>query len=159
MNEMIYARRRRSRMDLLLMILVFCLGLMVGKRYLPHEEIPGPATGAMGHVVSGLDRYSPNHFSGKYEEIIIRHFFRDRKGGFFLDVGAFHYRNGSNTYYLEKYLGWKGIAIDANKEFADDYRRNRPGTKFFAFFVSDRSDENANFFWCAIPNIQACPAA
>jgi FkbM family methyltransferase len=61
-------------------------------------------------------------------------------------VGAFHYRNGSNTYYLEKYLDWKGIAIDANKEFAQGYLENRPGTRFFCFFVSDRSDEKVDFY-------------
>jgi hypothetical protein len=70
-------------MDTLLITLAFCLGLFVGKRYLLREEIPGLSIGNMGHVVSGLDRYSPNHFSGKNEEIIIRHFFRDRRGGFF----------------------------------------------------------------------------
>jgi FkbM family methyltransferase len=143
---MIDAGRRRSRMDMFLMILVFCLGLLVGKRYLPREEIPGPAISTMGHVASALDGYSPNHFSGKNEELIIRHFFRDRRGGFFLDVGAFHYKNGSNTYYLEKFLDWKGIAIDANKEFAQGYRKNRPGTRFYWFFVSDRSDEKADFY-------------
>jgi FkbM family methyltransferase len=47
---------------------------------------------------------------------------------------------------LEKNLGWGGVAIDANGEFEKGYLDNRPKTRFFAFFVSDRSDEKADFY-------------
>lgn len=40
------------------------------------------------------------------EELVIRHFFKDRKKGFFADVGAYHWRKYSTTYYLEKHLEW-----------------------------------------------------
>jgi FkbM family methyltransferase len=92
-----------------------------------------------------LDRYVPSHYSLGNEEVIIRHFFRDRRKGIFVDVGAAHYRTGSNTYYLEKDLGWSGVAIDANKEYVKGYLKYRPGTSFFNFFVSDISDQEADF--------------
>ena len=38
------------------------------------------------------------------EELIIRDFFQDRRGGFFLDVGAAWPLRNNNTYYLEKHL-------------------------------------------------------
>ena len=47
------------------------------------------------------------------EELIIRDFFQDRRGGFFLDVGAADPDVNNTTYYLEKNLGWSGIGVDA----------------------------------------------
>jgi len=73
------------------------------------------------------------------EELIIRHFFDDRRGGFFLDVGAWQWKEASTTFYLEKHLGWTGIAIDALREFKADYLEHRPKTQFFNYAVSARS--------------------
>jgi FkbM family methyltransferase len=83
--------------------------------------------------------YGPNLYSQHDEETLIRAFFEDRKAGFFLDVGASHYEKDSTTYYLEKHLGWRGIAIDALEEFRPEYERFRPGTRFFAFFVTNQA--------------------
>lgn len=93
-----------------------------------------------------LERYGPPLYSQGIEETLIRDFFRDRRGGVFLDVGAGHYKDHGTTYYLEKHLGWSGIAIDAQADFADDYAKNRPQTKFFAYFVSDTSAPAHPFF-------------
>ena len=73
------------------------------------------------------------------EELIIRHFFDDRRGGFFVDVGAYHWKDYSTTYYLEKHLGWSGIAVDAQGRFAPGYREHRPRSRFFRFIVTDHS--------------------
>jgi FkbM family methyltransferase len=56
-----------------------------------------------------------------------------------VDVGANHFRNDSNTNYLESALGWSGIVIDPQSDFELDYLSHRPRTRFFAFFVSDES--------------------
>jgi hypothetical protein len=83
------------------------------------------------------EEYGPQHNSRGIEEWVIRDYFRDRRGGVFLDVGANHYQNESNTYFLETHLGWSGVAIDALEEFAAGYAAHRPRTRFFALFVSD----------------------
>lgn len=80
------------------------------------------------------------------EETLIRHFFSDERDGFFLDVGAAACCSDSTTHYLASRLGWTGIAIDANASYGPDYVKNRKGTKFFSFFVSDKSNEVADFF-------------
>jgi FkbM family methyltransferase len=85
-------------------------------------------------------------YSWHNEERLIRDFFADRRAGTFVDVGASHYMERSNTYYLEKNLGWKGIAVDALSRFEEGYRANRPNTSFFSFFVGDRSDGKIEFF-------------
>src|SRR5512139_1581118 len=71
-------------------------------------------------------RYGPEKNSEFNEEWIIRDFFAGRRNGVFLDVGASHYRSGSNTYYLETALGWSGIAIDPLVQFEADYLKYRP---------------------------------
>jgi len=91
-------------------------------------------------------RYFPQPVAQGFEETFIRDYFQDRRGGFFLDVGASHYRDRSTTFYLDRALGWHGIAVDAIEEFAADYAKYRPRTRFFAALVSDRSDENLEFF-------------
>ena len=71
-------------------------------------------------------RWGPKLYSEHDEEVLVRDFFQGRRDGFFLDVGAAHYMKDSNTFYLEERLGWSGIAIDANAEFAADYAKHRP---------------------------------
>jgi FkbM family methyltransferase len=93
-----------------------------------------------------VQKYGPKLYSQYDEELVIRDFFRDRKDGFFVDVGANDYRINSTTFYLEEKLGWHGIAIDALARFAQGYAEHRPNTRFFCFFVSDRSDANVDFY-------------
>ncbi len=78
-------------------------------------------------------------YSQHDEELIIRHFFDDRRDGFFVDVGSFHWWVMSTTYYLEEKLGWSGIAIDALPGLAKEYAENRPRTQFFHYIVTDHS--------------------
>lgn len=80
------------------------------------------------------------------EELIIRDFFNDHKGGIFVDVGCAHYKEMSTTYHLEEHLGWSGIAVDALAEFAIGYIKNRPNTRFFNFIVTDHSGDIEPFY-------------
>lgn len=92
-------------------------------------------------LTSGTKLYSQFN-----EELIIRHFFDDRRGGTFVDVGAWHWRDGSTTLYLEKHLGWTGIAVDAQDSVRQGYSVNRPGTRFFNYAVADRSGQRVKFY-------------
>jgi len=53
-----------------------------------------------------------------------------KKDGTFLDIGCHHYKNISNTYYLENELNWRGIGIDTHCDFEADWIQNRPNSKF-----------------------------
>jgi len=75
------------------------------------------------------------------EELIIRGLIDDRRGGFFVDVGSYHWKDMSTTYFLEKHLGWSGIAVDAQAELAAGYAENRASTKFFGYAVTEKSGE------------------
>jgi FkbM family methyltransferase len=93
-----------------------------------------------------MGRYGPTRNSEDLEEWIVRDFFKDERDGVFLDVGANHHQERSNTYYLETALNWSGVAIDALPQFADGYSRFRPRTVFLALFVSDVDDSSATLY-------------
>ena len=99
-----------------------------------------------GELESFKNKYGPNHYSEREEEWLIRDYFADRRGGVFVDVGANHYQDASKTYYLERNLGWSGIAVEPQRQFAADYERHRPLTRFRPFFVSNVSNETARLY-------------
>jgi FkbM family methyltransferase len=105
-----------------------------------------PIPGESADVQPFRARYGPDHYSQGVEEWLIRDYFKDRTGGVFLDVGANHYRDHSTTYYLEHHLGWSGIAVEAQVEFAEDYARFRPRTRFVAMFAGDADGGTVEFY-------------
>jgi len=84
------------------------------------------------------------------EELLIRHFFAGQPGGFFVDIGCAHYQNDSTTYYLEKHLGWSGIAVDARGNLSQGYRRYRPNTKFYNYLVTDHANTMDRFYMAGV---------
>ena len=103
------------------------------------REAPPSAGGDL--LATGKKLYSQND-----EELIIRDFFQDRRGGFFLDVGCYEWQHMSTTYYLEKHLGWTGIGVDANDALRAGYEQNRPGTRFEHYVVTDHSGDEMTFY-------------
>jgi FkbM family methyltransferase len=93
-----------------------------------------------------LARYGEALYSQDDEETLIRAFFDDRHHGVFLDVGAGDPVKNSTTYYLEKHLGWSGISVDALAEYAGEYQRLRPATRFFSYFVGGKAGTAHDFF-------------
>jgi FkbM family methyltransferase len=142
----------RRRFDLLEVFLISAtvavIAIMTTRAYTSAdvEEAITLAGEGVREIAPLARAYGPTHFSQFAEEWIIRDFFHDRRDGVFVDVGANDYREDSTTYYLETSLGWHGLAIDAQREYEDGYRKNRPRTKFFALFVSDQTDAIADLY-------------
>jgi FkbM family methyltransferase len=64
-------------------------------------------------------------FSQYIEDSVFFTLFQPSASGFYVDVGAFHPIEASNTYKL--YLkGWRGITIEPNPAVAKLFRRKRP---------------------------------
>ena len=127
----------------------FGSSLQTDRRERPEAPEIGTAEhlGEKGAVVwRELQRRYGTRNSRNAEEWVIRDYFQDKRGGVFLDVGAADAREWNNTYFLETSLGWSGIAIDAQPEFAREYARLRPRTRFFSLFVSDASDTVEEFY-------------
>ena len=59
------------------------------------------------------------------DKIIKNYFFKDKKHGFFVEIGAFDGIMGSNCFHFEKFLNWKGIAFEPAKIQFDKLKKNR----------------------------------
>jgi FkbM family methyltransferase len=55
-----------------------------------------------------------HEYKSQYDQdrFVNEHFFHDKQGGFFLDIGAHDGQTGSNSYFFEKELGWEGICFE-----------------------------------------------
>ena len=71
----------------------------------------------------GSDRYSRlaiNDLDRKLEKYL------DGRNGFFIECGANDGLRQSNTYWFERFRGWRGLLIEAVPDNAERCRRNRP---------------------------------
>lgn len=116
--------------------------LAFGGAILAAVTLAGPA--AADELAEFLKREKTRYSQGQQEELI-RHFFGDRRDGFFVDIGCYDYRKASTTYYLEKHLGWSGIGVDAQKKYANGWKYFRPKSRFFVYAVTDKSGETISF--------------
>jgi FkbM family methyltransferase len=101
-------------------------------------------------------------YSQHDEELLIRDFFQDKRDGVFVDLGCAWPIRGSTTYYLEKHLGWSGIAIDALAEYASQWAEVRPNAKFRHYAVTDHSGDTLTFYrhgWPAVSSLSKEQAA
>jgi FkbM family methyltransferase len=103
-------------------------------------SIAGPTelnSDVLGRLIA---RYGSDKYSQGVEELLIRDFFQDQRGGIFVDVGAYEPQKWSNTFFLEDRLEWTGVAVDALAEFAEAYRQTRPRTRYVVAFASDKDE-------------------
>ena len=71
-------------------------------------------------------------------------FFNYKKNGYFVEVGAYDGIQTSNTYYLEKELGWNGICIEANLEIFKILKQNRQSNNINVAVSSNKGLCNFN---------------
>ena len=57
-----------------------------------------------------------------------------KRNGFYVEIGAFHSKNISNTYVLEQDYNWNGISFEIVPEWTDEFNLNRKKLNFKSFF-------------------------
>ena len=125
----------------LIAALAYIAGVSVTRRQV------GPFLSRDNSEVEALARtYGPSHYSEHVEEWILKDYFKGRRAGVFVEVGANHHERSSNTFYLEKDLGWSGVAVEPQVKFAGGYREFRPRTTFVPLFISDVSNQRATLY-------------
>ncbi|HET6250834.1 MAG TPA: FkbM family methyltransferase [Tepidisphaeraceae bacterium] len=68
-----------------------------------------------------------SEFKAQYgEDRILAREFAQRTGGYFVEVGSYNGESYSNTYYLEKSLGWTGVLIEADPKLHEQGAKIRP---------------------------------
>ena len=101
------------------------------------DQIPHKYDNANLHVLRGILRqkiwncersffWNEKFFSQSGQDKILKdHFFKDKKRGFFVEIGAFDGIEGSNCFYFEKVQAWDGIAVEASKIQFNKLKKNR----------------------------------
>lgn len=79
----------------------------------------------------------------------------DIKDGLFIEVGANDGISQSNTLYFEKYVGWRGLLIEAIPDLAEKCRKNRPRciTENCALVAFDYPEDTVEMNYC---NLMSC---
>ena len=48
----------------------------------------------------------------------------NKKGGYYVELGAFHSKNGSNTNRLENEFDWKGVSFEIKEDLRKEFNEN-----------------------------------
>ena len=77
------------------------------------------------------------------------------RGGFFVEVGANDGISQSNTVYLERYLGWRGLLIEGIPELFQKCKMNRPNAivEQCALVAKDFSETTVTMQYCNLMSI------
>jgi FkbM family methyltransferase len=70
----------------------------------------------------GNDKYSKPSLNNLDNKLVK---YLNFEKGFFIEVGANDGYSQSNTYYLEKFLGWKGVLVEAVPEIYEKCKKER----------------------------------
>ena len=101
------------------------------------DQIPIQYDGNNFHVLRGILRqriwncernffWNEKFFSQSGQDRILKnHFFKNKKKGFFVEIGAFDGIVGSNCYHFEKFMNWQGIAVEASPLQFEKLKKNR----------------------------------
>lgn len=77
-------------------------------------------------------------YSAHKEDLIVKKFFKNKKNGFFVDVGCHHPSRINNTFLLYG-LGWRGVNIDMNKLSIDLFNTCRREDTNLHYAVSEKN--------------------
>ena len=86
-----------------------------------------------------------DYYSQWGEDIFIKDYFRDKKKGFYVDIGSFHPIMYNNTCGLFN-IGWSGINIDLNQTSIDLFNIIRPNDHNICAALSEKSEKRDIFF-------------
>jgi FkbM family methyltransferase len=73
------------------------------------------------------------------EDTAVLSYFKDKKNGFYVDVGCYHPIHRNNTYLLHK-QGWSGINIDTSEFSIDLFDYMRPKDLNYNFATSNKNE-------------------
>lgn len=78
------------------------------------------------------------------DRFLDRHIFQKKKNGFFVDVGAYDGVTYSNTFFFEKFRGWRGICLEPNPAIFPVLARNRSSVNINS--CAGQRNEMVDFF-------------
>ena len=72
----------------------------------------------------GVENFTQN-YSQAHQDLFVLSILNGKQNGTYVEIGGAHPINISNTYLLEKYFGWYGIAFEIDCERVDYYNEKR----------------------------------
>jgi FkbM family methyltransferase len=80
---------------------------------------------SLSDIMDRIRNYRVECYSQSGEDVVLRWLFENVPKGFYVDVGAYHPKKFSNTYYFYK-RGWTGINVDPTPGVIELFRKARP---------------------------------
>ena len=87
-----------------------------------------------------------NYYSFSGVDVIIKDIFRNKKKGFYVDVGCQNPIKNNNTYLLHK-KGWFGLNIDLDKDNIDIFNVSRPDDENINTAISNKVGQTNLYFY------------
>ena len=84
-------------------------------------------------------------YSQNQEDLFINNYFKEKKNGFYIDIGCYHPIKYSNTALLYN-RGWKGINIDMNQTSIDLFNIFRRRDKNICAAISNNQKTTTMYF-------------
>jgi FkbM family methyltransferase len=101
-------------------------------------------------LYSRFCNYKNYYFSQFGEDVVLRVLVgSEQKKGFYVDVGAYHPKHLSNTYFFYK-KGWHGINIDANPRAVRLFDALRPKDTNVNAVISNSTEEHVFYSWDSV---------
>ena len=88
---------------------------------------------------------SYEQYSQGGQDVYVTNILREKRDGYFVEVGAYDGFTISNTYLLEKNYSWKGICIEATPYRIQDLKNNRPNAICIETAVFSESNLELDF--------------
>ena len=92
------------------------------------------------YILANIHLSSSQRFQDLFVDWMLK-----KKNGIFIEFGACDGVKISNTYYLEKYMGWSGILLEPAKSWHNDLKINRPCCIVDYRCVSNQSGDEVYF--------------
>ena len=73
------------------------------------------------------------------EDLAVIDYFKDKKNGFYVDVGCYHPTHRNNTYLLHK-KNWSGVNIDTSEFSIDLFNHMRPKDLNYNCAISNKNE-------------------
>ncbi len=68
------------------------------------------------------------YFGQANQDKFVLNILKEKRDGYFLEIGSNHPIHINNTYLLEKHYGWKGIMVEYQSGYLDSYKEHRPNS-------------------------------
>lgn len=62
------------------------------------------------------------------QDVVIDKLLKQKTSGTFVDIGACYYEKFNNSFFFEKERGFRGVAVEMNKDYTTDWDKFRPNT-------------------------------